>query len=76
MKNNYHTRDESTQQTLVMNGRVYWVTAIPVPMFTTKGLPIWKRFNEKNWRPQCNRGMIFNTLDEYEQHYYRESQET
>lgn len=49
-----------------INGK--WLPAIGLPFFTTKGLPIWRRFNEKNWRPECACGRIFETLEDYEAH--------
>lgn len=45
-----------------------WLAAIPYPFFTTKGLPFWKRFNEKNWRPECSCKRIFDTLEDYRAH--------
>lgn len=53
---------------LKVNGKEYWVAALPYPFFTTQGLPFWKRFNEKNWRPQCNCGRVFDSLDDYNAH--------
>lgn len=49
-----------------------WLPAIPEPFWTTKGLPFWKRLNEKNWRPQClycKTAPIFKDRQEYEDHY-------
>lgn len=53
---------------VVVNGEEHWIPAIAYPFFTTKGLPFWKRFNEKNWRPQCDCGRIFDSLDDYNAH--------
>ena len=49
-----------------------WVTATPEPFWTTKGLPFWKKFNEKNWLPQCvdcKDMPIFRAREEYNDHY-------
>lgn len=45
-----------------------WLSAIPHPLYVTAGLPWWKRLNEKNWRPQCDCGRIFDTLEDYNAH--------
>lgn len=52
-----------------------WTQGIPLPFYTTKGLPFWKRFNEKNWLPQCvfcRAQPIFKTEAEYREHYKAE----
>lgn len=64
------------QESFIVAGRTYLRPAIPVPFFTTKGLPLWKRFNQDNWRPQCDCGEIFGSLAEYREHYYREVDES
>lgn len=49
-----------------------WVASVPEPFWTTKGLMFWKRFNEKNWLPQCldcKANPIFKTKEEYRDHY-------
>lgn len=60
--------DASVNVELIVNGKSHWVPGIAYPYFTSKGLPFWKRFNEKNWRPQCGCGQIFDTLDDYNAH--------
>lgn len=70
-----HKIPEGVSQALVVNGREYWQPALPYPFFTAQGLPFWKRFNEQNWRPKCDCGQIFETLDEYHEHYFREAGE-
>lgn len=59
---------EGNQMELIISGKSHWVPAIPYPFFTTKGLPFWKRLNEKNWRPECKCGQVFDTLDDYNAH--------
>lgn len=66
MKHDKWGQDVKTE--IVISGQSHWVPAIPYPMYTTKGLRFWKRWNEKNWRPQCQCGQIFNTLDDYNAH--------
>lgn len=56
------------QMEIKILGKSYWVPSIPTPFFTTKGLPFWKRLNEKNWRPQCACGQIFDSMDDYNAH--------
>lgn len=63
-----HRLSNENQQSAYVNGKEVWIPAIPYPYFTTKGLPIWKRFNEKNWRPECGCGRIFGTLEDYQAH--------
>lgn len=47
-----------------------WRALVPMPFWTTKGLPFWKRFNEKNWLPQCTKEQdIFKTRLEYDRHF-------
>lgn len=49
-----------------------WVKAVPLPFYTTQGLPFWKRFSEKNWRPQCldcSDRPIFDSEAAYRDHY-------
>lgn len=70
-----HVLDSEVQGGYEVNGRTYWGPVLPYPYFTTKGLLPWKRFNEKNWRPLCGCGKIFNDMEAYEQHYFREAQE-
>lgn len=64
MGNNVHLL--SKENSVEIKGR--WVPALPTPFFTTKGLSFWKRFNEKNWRPQCVCGSVFDTLEDYNAH--------
>jgi hypothetical protein len=48
-----------------------FIPAVPEPFWTTTGLSWWKRFNEKNWLPQCYQCQtkpIFKTRDEYDEH--------
>lgn len=72
---NIHKLDGTIKEGLEVNGKTYWLPAIALPMFTTKGLSFWKRFSEKNWRPQCDCGEIFDSMDAYKRHYYKEAQE-
>jgi hypothetical protein len=65
---NVHQLSKENQMGVWYQGKEYWIPAIPYPFFTTKGLPFWKRFNEKNWRPQCVCGRIFETLEDYNAH--------
>ncbi len=61
--------DDSTQQ--YDEQEQTWTQAVPGPFYTTTGLPFWKRFNEKNWRPQCldcKEQPIFDTDKEYRDH--------
>lgn len=62
MNNHKLNKEVSTE----INGK--WVPAIPYPYFSTKGLPIWKRFNKANWRPQCTCKRVFDTLEDYHAH--------
>ena len=64
MGSNIHLLSKENQ--MEIKGR--WVPSIPLPMFVTTGLPFWKRFNEKNWRPECACGRLFNTLEDYNAH--------
>lgn len=59
-----HKLDNETQ--MEVNGK--WIPVIPYPYFTTRGLPLWKWFSEKYWRPQCTCKRIFNTLEDYNAH--------
>lgn len=72
---NVHKLDNTVQEAFELNGKTYYRPSLALPYFTTKGLPIWKRFNEKNWQPQCDCGKIFSSMDEYREHYYREANE-
>lgn len=56
----------SKENSMEIKGK--WLPAIPLPLYTTKGLAFWKRFNEKNWRPQCECGRIFDTTEDYYAH--------
>lgn len=61
-----------TDQPQRLNDKGQWVDAIPMPFYTTQGLPFWKRWNEKNWRPQCVDCLdkpIFKDNDAWENHY-------
>lgn len=61
-----------TGQPQRLNDKGQWVDVIPEPFWTTKGLPIWKRFNERNWLPQCvdcPDAPIFKTRERWEDHY-------
>jgi len=51
-----------------------WSAAIPEPFWTTKGLRWWKRFNEKNWLPQCLRcpdKPIFSNRNQFRNHWQK-----
>ena len=63
-----HKLNDEAQKQYFVNGKEVWVAAIGLPYFTTKGLSFWKKFNEKNWRPECACGRIFETLEDYEAH--------
>lgn len=64
MGDNTHMLSKENQ----MEIKGQWLPCIPYPLFTTRGLPFWKRFDEKNWRPQCDCGRIFNSLEDYYAH--------
>lgn len=63
-----HQLSNGIQTGRLYKGKEVYVQAIPYPMFVTTGLPFWKRWNENNWRPQCECGRIFETLEDYEAH--------
>lgn len=63
-----HKLSDDNQAGYTVNGKQIWVPAIPYPLFVTTGLPIWKRFNESNWRPQCECGRIFDSMEDYQAH--------
>lgn len=63
-----HKLDNEAQTGVRIGGEEKWMPAIPLPYFTTEGLPFWKRFNESNWRPRCACGRIFETTEDYEAH--------
>lgn len=70
-----HKFSKDVSESYEFRGRTYWRPALPYPFFTTKGLSLWKRLGgEKNWRPQCVCGQIFNTLQEYEDHFRSEAE--
>lgn len=59
-----HMLDTNNQ--IEIDGR--WLPAIPLPLFVPKGLPLRKRMDEDNWRPQCACKRIFDTLEDYWAH--------
>lgn len=63
-----HQLSNENQTSAKIGGKEVYVPAIPYPFFTTKGLPFWKRWNEKNWRPECACGRIFETHEDYDAH--------
>ena len=63
-----HRLSNDTQTSAKVDGKEVYIPAIPLPYFTTKGLPFWKRWNENNWRPECSCGRIFETLEDYNAH--------
>lgn len=47
-----------------------WRALVPIPFWTTKTVPFWKRFNEANWRPQCMHCKeVFKFKSDYDKHY-------
>lgn len=59
---------DDIQTSAQWQGQEVYIPAIPEPFWTTKGLPFWKRFNERNWRPQCRCGRIFDNKEDYQAH--------
>jgi hypothetical protein len=68
MSNLEHKLSNENQTEIRVGGKAVWVPAIPLPYFTTKGLPFWKRLNENNWYPECACGRTFKTMEDYEAH--------
>lgn len=68
MSKENHQLSEEIQQSATWKGKEIYIPAIPYPYFTTKGLPFWKRFNERNWRPECSCKRTFDTLEDYYAH--------
>lgn len=64
-----HTLSSQTQEQVFLQGQEVWRPSIAEPFYTTEGLPIWKRFNEKYWRPQCVCGKIFHDKQSFLEHY-------
>lgn len=47
-----------------------WRALIPIPFYTTKTVPFFKRFDKKNWRPMCMHCReVFKTKIEYDRHH-------
>lgn len=69
MNKDVHKLSTDVMQGAVIDGKQVAVPSIPYPMFTTKGLSFWKRLGgEKNWRPECDCGRVFETLEDYYAH--------
>lgn len=61
-----HNSVFDTESLMEVNG--IWIPAIPLPFFTSEGLPFWKRLNDNNWRPKYGCGRIFDSLEDYHAH--------
>jgi len=62
--------NDSVSVKLNYNDPEGWRALVPIPFFTTKTVPFWKRLNEENWRPQCTHcSKVFKDRLEYDRHY-------